>query len=81
MNELFVELHDGPAELPRTISVAVNDIRVIRPVVDEDMSYLSHIHSPRSYKTCIIFKGDAWTVFVHEPPHEVTGLCGLKVSR
>lgn len=81
MSELFVELHEGHPEQPTAILIAVNDIRLIGPKTDADMALLANVTSPAAYKTRIIFKGDSWVTFVHEPPHEVSGLCGFKVSR
>lgn len=81
MRELFVELHEGHPERPRAIQIAVNDIRMIRPKVDDDMQYLRNVTGAEAYKTRIVFKGDSWIIFVHEPPHEVYGLCGFNISR
>ncbi len=80
-NELFIELHEGHPEHPLTIHVAANDIRLIRPKIDEDMGLLRNVLNPEAYKTCVAFKGDSWMIFVHETPETVVGLCGFSVSR
>ena len=79
--ELFVELHEGNPDQARPLHVAVNDIRLVRPKGDADLSYLTNVSNTKAYKTCIIFKGDGWRIFVHESPETVLGLCGFKISR
>ena len=77
---LFVELHEGHADRPTVIALAVDDIRSVRATMGDDNRLLAYSPIPERYQSHIMFK-DGTAMFVHEPPHEVMGLCGFEVSR
>ena len=81
MTNLFVELHDGDPEKPRPIWIAIDDIRLVSGKADSDMTVLAGVLNAEAYKTRIVFKGDPWTIFVHESPETVCGICGFGVVR
>jgi hypothetical protein len=81
MKPLFVELHYGDSNKPMALRIAVDGIRMIRPVAASDKRSWGTVLNEDAYLTAIIFKGDAWTTFVHETPDMVAGLCGIDISR
>jgi hypothetical protein len=69
--------------MPQAIQVAVDDIRMVSAITQEDALDLLHVHvqGAEKYKTRIVFKSDAWILFVHETQDTVLRLCGFDISR